>query len=266
MKNSELEGREIARPMELYGELMQRLHISREEKNLEYFANEMFKAAGEDIQIGRDMEDKQGSNESFNKSIDNFMLKMNVDESIKVEFRKNLTDSLTPQYNDLKKTLKEVRVLGVGKNIPEKATALIGMAYRTGATILGIAAGMASLGLSIAASKNRNEGFRDALGGDIRGAAAHLYVGNVENKMASGAARDAGTLLEQGFDKVEQLSNIRAEMKNIMKGANSSSLPVAGQTIEEYHAKKNDKTINNVTGEKLKTERFYKEKKEPKTR
>jgi hypothetical protein len=249
---------EITRPMELYGELMQRLHISREEKNLEYFANEIFKAAGEDIQRGRDREDKLANRESFDKAIDSFLDKLKLDKNQGEDFRKELADKLTPKYNQLKEVLKEVRVLGVGKNLGEKAYTLMGMAYRTGATITGIALGIASFALSVEASRNRNAGVRDAFSGDIRGAASHLYVGNVEKKMARSAAMDAGTLLEQGVEKTDKLMSIRAEMKNIMKGDNSDFLPIAGQNVEELFARKQDKTISNVTKEKLKTERFYK--------
>lgn len=118
----------INEPNELYGSFMQYLHISTESNNLQYLTNQIFKAAGKDMQM--DVHNKKkGSMNYLDEFIDNYLDSLKVKEDAKILARDGLKGHLTRDYNRLKDVLKEVRVFGVGKTPTEKLkTGLVSIA------------------------------------------------------------------------------------------------------------------------------------------
>jgi len=240
---------------------MQYLHVSKKEKNLEYLANEMFKAAGEDVQ--RDTLRGSGNSvEGFEKVVQKFVEKTGVEDEAQQKVIKDyLNKELPDKYNELKKTLKEVRVFGVGKNPMEKLEAVYNMGCRTAAVAGGVAVALGSFAMSMLAAETQNKGISNVMKGDIRDAAADFYVGNIEDKNAKDLANVAGSWLEQGVRVTDKLSGIRSAIKKNLKGETKKydvDSIMRNQLPITYLGKVEAPGIDNLTSKSLSTKKMYK--------
>ena len=257
---------EPTKPKELYNRLMRNMaNFSREDKNLQYLTTELFQAAAEDVQrdvatkkgTERDAIDfKSGSKIALDKVIDNYIEKLEIKaEPDKGEFKKFLEDKLTPEYKELKVKLNDVRVFGVGKNGWEKAAALLNMAGRTAATVLAVAGSVASVALSIMASKERGKAWDDVGKGDISDAASGFYVANQEDRAAKSGLQASKSLWDTGVGPTEKLDEIKNEMKRVLKGAPSA---LEAQLNPMRAQSDTVKDMSGLTEKPLKDKRMYK--------
>lgn len=136
----------VEEPLELYGQIMQYMHLGTEEKNLQFLTNNLFKAAEQDVQIDKkeqknaqSHQDIQqfyrtnaGSTKHFDKMLCNYIDKImpEADKSKKGEVVSVLRQNMESSYHKLKVELNEVRVFGVGKTGYQKLAAIAGIAYR----------------------------------------------------------------------------------------------------------------------------------------
>lgn len=110
---------------EWYGTLMEKTTISgKENKNLQYLTNELFKAAKYDLREDAKHKKEEGHIPST-KGLDEFTNKFGEKLGVKkINKTSELYKELASNYTELKGELKNTRVLGVGKSDFEKTKTL----------------------------------------------------------------------------------------------------------------------------------------------
>lgn len=229
----EAEEKDIYTPLEIYGQIMQYLHVENEEKNLQFLTNEIFKAADKDLQSDKKtlLKDKAshkeiqdynkkatGSTRSLDTFLKHYVSEMNIEDNKKEEYFNALKKVIEPEYRQLKWQLNEVRVLGVGKDMPQKLAAVAGIAYRVISPILVLGGLAISAFAMFQGIKSQSEGFRDMGIGNYANAGREIYAGQVFERAGTNVFGASVAMAALGFGPSIQLNKIRKNMKNALKG------------------------------------------------
>ncbi len=234
---AEPEVEKIYEPAEMYGKIMQFLHFKDEEKNLQYISNQIFKAACQDLQLHNKNGWKKNTAGSKTKYLDQYLKTLataivsnpeNNNKSIKPdELVVTMKQEISRPYEELKQNLNDVRVLGVGKGIYEKAAASLGIVTR-GVIAPAISLGIVTLGALVIVTGIvlQIKGIKGAIQGSssLVKSAMDIYVGRSIENLGSLGVKAGALAGVVGSYKSFEMHDIRGQIKNVFRDETSNSI------------------------------------------
>jgi hypothetical protein len=244
--------KEIIEPNELYGTFIQYLNISTESKNLQYLANEIFKAAQKDIQHDK-INKSSNSTQELDSVLNKYLNNIGTKEEAAAEAKKNLKNNLTANYSQLKDTLGKVRVFGVGKTTTEKMQTTIG---HIGKAMMPVITVCCIAGAAALTYFSFEEGMK-AWGSLFKGDAMGYFMNNMVSNMAADGAKGFAVMGAVagyvGMNRSVELSSIKSVMKKDLKASSFSAVTEADKispppSLKNIKLYKGQKTSSSIAG------------------
>ena len=217
---------ELEQPNESYSHLMKIFHSSIEEKNLQDYSTSIFEAAAKDVQEDKLLNPGDNykpqdykSTKHLDQALDLFADNFEFTPSEKTQFTEKLKEGITANntYTELKATLNEVRMQGVGKSNLQKMGAFFGIAARITAVPVVVAAGIASIALKIEASKEHGKAYSSAFQGHGSDTVGHAFNAHYDNKAAKGLDMSVEGLLDYASGPSDSLQSTKERIKKAFK-------------------------------------------------